>query len=85
MQKVPECIVAPEIQVLLLKRFDNVLLKELRGKDYTYTIKHEQEVADKILDLWMSRGYCPSRKGVAILKYTGNNKPYFFPAYFWSE
>ncbi len=71
--------------ILLLKFFTDVLHNNLRSKRFTYRIEPLAPVPEKSLQLWKSRGYEPSGRGVAYVKFEGVRKEYAYPTYFWSE
>lgn len=62
--------------VLLLKKFTDVLRSYLRGKDFTYRIEPLTPLPERSLELWRSRGYEPSKVGVAYVKFQGAVKEY---------
>ncbi len=74
-----------QTKVLLLKHFEDVLVRSFSGKRYTYRRDMTAPVPVESLNLWRQRGFEPSPVGVAVVRFEGNEKDWVYPLLFWEE
>ncbi len=60
-------------------KMKKVIKKIVRGKGEIVRVEMDRSVAPDSLELWHKRGFQPSDKGIAVVKYPTGDKEYFYP------
>ncbi len=60
-------------------KLKKIISKIARNKGEIVRVDMDRSVSPDSLELWRKRGFQPSDKGIAVVKYPTGDKEYFYP------